>query len=120
MLGIPSSPPRSLTEHLATLPTLDDLEAEFRAEDPEFDAEMAKARDRRYAELLAEVKASRLSRITAERLKRQWTQGELAERAGMHQSNIARLERLGAPISVRSARRLAGVLGLEDYRELLP
>ncbi len=110
----------SLEEHMATLPTLQDLEAQFRAEDPCFEAEMARARDRRYAELLAEVRAGRLSRITAERLKRRWSQVDLANRAGMRQPNIARLERQGASISVRTAQRLAKTFGLADYRELLP
>ena len=106
--------------HLAALPSLDDLVEEMRASDPSFDDEFHEAEERRFEELLAEVDAGRLSRITAERLRLGLTQSELAELAGMRQPNISRLENPGAPIAIETAKRLAEGLGLEDYRVLLP
>jgi ribosome-binding protein aMBF1 (putative translation factor) len=110
----------SLGQHLASLPTLRDLAGSFRAEDPGFDSKLERARRRRYRELLKEVAAGRLNRVVAERLTRGWTQADLAARAGMKQPNVARLERVGASVSVKSAKRLADAFGIADYRELLP
>ncbi|NOZ22406.1 MAG: helix-turn-helix transcriptional regulator, partial [Planctomycetes bacterium] len=81
---------------------------------------LAAARRARYLELLAEVEANRLSRLTAERLRVRMTQAELAKRAGMAQPNISRLEKPGAAMSVSTARKLGKALGLDDYRVLLP
>jgi DNA-binding XRE family transcriptional regulator len=106
--------------HLASLPTLDDLIEEFRAEDPAFEQHYAAAHEEMYEEHLAAVRAGKLSRITAERLRLGVTQAELAERAGMLQPNISRLEKPGAPISLTTAKKLARALGLRDYRVLLP
>jgi hypothetical protein len=111
---------QALDRHLAILPTLNDLAAEFRAADATFDQELERARQQRYHELLNEVEAGRFSRIVAERLVRGWTQTELAARAGMKQPNVARLERVGSAISVKTAKRLSMAFGLADYRELLP
>jgi ribosome-binding protein aMBF1 (putative translation factor) len=106
--------------HVASLPTLDDLIQESRAQDPAFDAHYAAAEEQLYADALAEVSAGTLSRVTAERLRLGLTQAELADRAGMLQPNVSRLERSGAPISVVTARKLARALGLDDYKVLLP
>ncbi len=76
--------------------------------------------DERYGQLLSQVAAGRLNRITAERLHQGLTQNELASRTGMRQPNISRLERLGTTMHVVTAQRLAMALGLDDYRELLP
>jgi ribosome-binding protein aMBF1 (putative translation factor) len=107
-------------EHLAALPTLDDVIAQLRAKDPTLDDRLEAARRTRYRKLLEEASAGRISRITVERLRLGMTQAELAARAGMAQPNVSRLEKPGAAVSVGAARRLAGALGLADYRELLP
>ncbi|MCU0294066.1 MAG: helix-turn-helix domain-containing protein [Thermoanaerobaculaceae bacterium] len=110
----------TLEEHLAGLPTLDDLLGELRAKHAGFDEAVARAHDEAYARSLALVHDGEMTRLHAERLRAQLTQGELAERAGLRQPNVSRLERVGAPMSVRTAKRLAAALGLEDYRVLLP
>ena len=106
--------------HVASLPSLDDLIDDFRAEDPAFDEHYAAAGQELYSESLAAVEAGKLSRITAERLRLGITQAELAERAGMLQPNISRLEKPGTSISVPTAKKLAAALGLDDYKVLLP
>ena len=106
--------------HVATLPTLSDLMEGFRSQDPDFDAHYSAADDELYQESLAAVGAGELSRLTAERIRARLTQAELAERAGMQQPNISRLEKPGATIGLSTARRLAGALGLDDYKVLLP
>ena len=106
--------------HVASLPTLGDLMEDFRREDPEFDAHYAAANKELYTESLAAVGAGQLSRITAERLRLGITQAELAERAGMLQPNISRLEKPGAPMTMPTAKKLARALGLDDYKVLLP
>jgi HTH-type transcriptional regulator/antitoxin HipB len=106
--------------HVASLPTLSDLIEDARREDPEFDAHYAAADEELYRESLAAVEAGELSRITAERIRLGLTQAELAERAGMRQPNISRLEKPGAPIAVSTAKKLARVFGLDDYKVLLP
>jgi DNA-binding XRE family transcriptional regulator len=115
-----SSIPLTFEEHLASLPTLQDLFARFRRADPAFDREIEKARTRRYKDLLKEVRKGKMARLMAERLRCRLTQAELAERAGMKQPNISRLERANAVMSVATAKRLAEALGLTDYRVLLP
>ena len=106
--------------HVASLPTLSDLMEDARREDPEFDAHYTAADEELFRESLAAVDAGKLSRLTAERIRLGLTQAELAERAGMLQPNISRLEKPGAPIAVSTAKKLARVLGLEDYKVLLP
>jgi transcriptional regulator with XRE-family HTH domain len=66
------------------------------------------------------VKGGELSRITAERIRVGLTQAELAERAGMLQPNISRLEKSDDSMTVPTAKKLARALGLDDYKELLP
>lgn len=110
----------SFESHAASLPTLDDLMAEFRAEDPSFDEHYAAADEELYQETLKAVRNGELSRITAERIRFGITQAELANRASMAQPNISRLEKPGASISVTTAKKIAGALGLEDYKVLLP
>ena len=105
---------------MASLPTLDDLIDECRAEDPAFDEHYAAAEMELYQEHLAAVRAGTLTRITAERIRLGITQAELAERAGMRQPNISRLEKPGAPISLTTAKKLARALELDDYKVLLP
>ena len=106
--------------HVASLPTLSDLIEDARREDPEFDAHYAAAGEELYRESLAAVETGELSRITAERIRLGLTQAELAECAGMRQPNISRLEKPGAPIAVSTAKKLARVFGLDDYKVLLP
>ena len=106
--------------HVASLPTLSDLIEDARREDPEFDAHYAAADEELYRESLAAVEAGELSRITAERIRLGLTQAELAERAGMLQPNISRLEKSDDSMTVPTAKKLARALGLDDYKELLP
>ena len=106
--------------YVASLPTLSDLIEDARREDPEFDAHYAAAGEELYRESLAAVETGELSRITAERIRLGLTQAELAECAGMRQPNISRLEKPGAPIAVSTAKKLARVFGLDDYKVLLP
>jgi len=110
----------SFESHAASLPTLDDLMAQFRAEDPSFDEHYAAADEELYQVTLEAVRNGELSRITAERIRLGITQAELANRAGMAQPNISRLEKRGASMSVTTAKKIADALGLEDYKELLP
>ena len=112
--------PVTFDDHLASLSTLSDLLAESRRLHPDFDHHLVRARQARYQDYLAEVCKGSMSRLTAERLRCRLTQGELAQRAGMKQPNISRWEQPGTSISVRTAKRLAEALGLEDYRVLLP
>ena len=106
--------------HAASLPTLDDLIEGYREEDPSFDEHYAAADEVLYQETLEVVSAGKLSRITAERIRLGITQTELAERAGMRQPNISRLEKPGTKMSVDSAKKLAQALELDDYKVLLP
>lgn len=110
----------SFESHVESLPSLDDLMEQFRAEDPDFDKHYAAADEELYKQSLAAVEAGELSRITAERLRLKITQAELAERAGMRQPNISRLEKPGAGMTVSTAKKLARALELEDYKALLP
>jgi ribosome-binding protein aMBF1 (putative translation factor) len=107
-------------KHLALLPTLQDLKERLRAKDPDHEEHLATSRHRRYLQLLEEVEANRLSRLTAERLRLRLTQAELAEMVGMAQSNISRLEKPRAVMRISTAERLAKALELDDYRVLLP
>ncbi len=100
--------------HVASLPTLSDLIEDARREDSDFDAHYAAADEELYRESLA------VSRITAERIRLGLTQAELADRAGMLQPNVSRLENPGASMTVSTAKKLARALGLDDYKVLLP
>lgn len=61
----------------------------------------------------------RLSRLRYRRIKAGLTQEALAERAGIKQPNLQRLERPSYRGRLATYQRLADVLGC-DYRELLP
>lgn len=106
--------------HVAGLPSLEDLVARWRTRNPKFDGLLQAAREKQYREMLAEVEAGRMSRIRAERLRLRWTQAQLADRAGLKQANVSRLEKPSARLSIRTAKRLAEALKMPDYRELLP
>jgi HTH-type transcriptional regulator/antitoxin HipB len=106
--------------HLAGLPSLEDLVARWRTRNPKFDGLLQAAREKQYREMLAEVEAGKMSRIRAERWRLRWTQAQLADRAGLKQANVSRLEKPSARLSMRTAQRLAEALEISDYRELLP
>ena len=112
--------PESFEAHFAKQAPLDEVTTELREKHRGFDDQLATARKERHKELLEEVRAARLSRLTAERIYRRMTQSELAARAGMKQANISRLEHSKSVMSVSSAQRLAKALGLADYKALLP
>jgi transcriptional regulator with XRE-family HTH domain len=54
------------------------------------------------------------------RLERKLTQGQLAERAGLHRTFIGQLELGRRGINLATLPRLAQALNLDDPRELLP
>ena len=110
----------SFEHHVASLPTSQDLMAEARHEDPMFDRLLEKAKVRLHRNRVREVSRGHVSRLLVERLRRGLTQRELAMQAGMRQPNISRLEQVGEEMQPRTARRLAEVLGLRDYKVLLP
>ncbi len=112
--------PATFDEYLASLPTLQDLLASFRAGDPTFDRKFSRARVGMYKTLLQRVRKGKITRLAAERIRCRLTQAELADRVGMKQPNISRLEQPDAVMSINTAKRLARVLGLDDYRILLP
>ena len=88
--------------------------------DPAFDEHYAAAEEELYQESLEAVRAGKLSRIAAERIRIGITQAELANRANMLQPNISRLEKSGASMNVATAKKIAEALGLDDYKALLP
>lgn len=106
--------------HVAGLPSLEDLVARWRGRNPKFEGLLQAAREKQYREMLAEVEAGRISRIRAERWRLRWTQAQLADRAGLKQANVSRLEKPSTRLSIRTAKRLAEALGMPDYKELLP
>jgi DNA-binding XRE family transcriptional regulator len=59
------------------------------------------------------------AKIKQARLAAGLTQRQLAEKMGVKQPFIARLEKPGAYPTVRTLQRLAKALGLKDYRELV-
>jgi len=59
------------------------------------------------------------AKIRQARLAAGLTQRQLAERMGVKQPFIARLEKPGAYPTVRTLQKLAKSLGLKDYRELI-
>jgi ribosome-binding protein aMBF1 (putative translation factor) len=59
------------------------------------------------------------ARIKQARLAAGLTQRQLAEKMGVKQPFIARLEKPGAYPTVRTLQKLAKALGLKSYRELI-
>src|SRR6266567_5193608 len=82
--------------------SLDEFIAELRERDPEFDGH--------YEEAKAELRLGLL--LNGLRESRGWTQRELAERAGMPQSAVARYEKAGRTPSVTVLWRFAKALGV--------
>ena len=76
--------------------------------------------DREWEQKAEELIANRrLSRLRYRRIKAGLTQEALADRAGIKQPNLQRLERPSYRGRLATYQRLAAVLGC-DYRELLP
>jgi ribosome-binding protein aMBF1 (putative translation factor) len=107
-------------EHFNALPSLQELRDELHRRDARFGARVDRAKRQRFKELLKEVKQGRISRFTAERIRANLSQQGLADKSGIPQANICRMERVGYEMRVSSARRIAAALGLSDYRDLLP
>jgi len=107
-------------EHFNALPSLEELREELHRRDAKFGTRVNRAKRQRFKELLEEVKLGRISRFTAERIRANLSQQKLAEKTGIPQANICRMERVGYEMKVSSARRIAAALGLSDYRDLLP
>jgi DNA-binding XRE family transcriptional regulator len=105
---------------VAAVPTLERLVNRWRASNPNFDRLLRAAREKQYQEMLVEVEAGRMSRTRAERLRLRWTQAQLADRAGLKQANVSRLEKPSTRLSIRTAKKLAKALNMPNYRELLP
>lgn len=109
--------PSSLDSHLDSLPTLQEVLAQARQSDGEWEHSAKNAR-RALRERLRRLEGDgELSRLTAERIFRGWTQAELGEKVGMAQANISRLESANT-LTVEMAKRLASALGI-DYKDLL-
>ena len=96
----------------------DDVISSLARRSERFSEALESEREKRYREHLAEVSRGHLSRLAAERMRLRLSQSELADSAGMRQPNISRLEKNPASMSVKSAKRLSAVFGI-DYRELL-
>lgn len=78
-----------------------------------------KARDT-YAEYLrVQLTEGQISKIKYHRLLYDCSQADLASKAGIHQSNIARAEKIGHKSSIATYKRIAAALNI-DYQELLP
>ena len=106
--------------HFNSLPSLEALREELLRRDPKFCTRVDRAKKLRFNELLEDVKRGRISRLTAERIRANLSQKELADRCGIPQANISRMERVGYEMRVSSARRIAAALGMSDHRDLLP
>ncbi len=120
VISLPSEAVREYERHVRSLPTLDAVLTKLRERHATFDASVRDAREEAYRAALSAVAEGRMTRLHAERLRAGLTQSELAERAGMLQPNVSRQEKVGTPMSVGTAKRLARALGIADYRELLP
>lgn len=110
--------PIVVTDPYAGLTRLDDLIAQLTSTDAGRRAyeEANRQWEQKAAELIA---TGRLSRLRYRRIKAGLTQEALAERAGIKQPNLQRLERPSYRGRLVTYQRLAVVLGC-DYRELLP
>ena len=77
---------------------------------------MKKARDKLNVDQMEQTFALQ---IRANRLARGWTQKELAERSGMKQSGIARLERGGRP-DLRTLKKVASAFDVALVVRFVP
>lgn len=112
--------PMAFREYVGSLATLADLLAASRKLHPDFDEQLRIARETRYRTHLNQVRKGVISRLVAERLRCGMTQKELAQKVGMDQPNISRLERPGTNMNRTTAERLAKALGVGNFRDLLP
>ncbi len=60
-----------------------------------------------------------MTALEAARVDRGYTIRGLGKRAGVDHTVISRLERKDRPASIRTWRKLARALGVQDYRTLL-
>lgn len=110
--------PVVVTDPYAGLTRLDDLIAQLTSTD--VGRRAYQEADRQWEQKAADLIATgRLSRLRYRRIKAGLTQEALAERAGIKQPNLQRLERPSYRGRLATYQRLADVLGC-DYRELLP
>lgn len=79
----------------------------------------AEAEEEYRAELREELEEGKVSKIKFHRLVADLSQVELANKAGIPQSNLARAEKVGYSASVKTYKKIAKALGV-DYMELLP
>jgi DNA-binding XRE family transcriptional regulator len=108
----------STADPYAGLTSLDDLIAQLTS--TEAGRRAYEQADREWERKAQELIANRrLSRLRYRRIKAGLTQEVLAERAGIKQPNLQRLERPSYRGRLATYQRLAVVLGC-DYRELLP
>lgn len=61
-----------------------------------------------------------LSYLQAERIKQGLTQRELAQRIGMKQPQLAKIERMESTPSLATLNRYANGLGLEIHMQIVP
>lgn len=109
--------PALTADPYAGLTSLDDLIAQLTA--TEAGRRAYEQADQEWEQKAQELIANRrLSRLRYRRIKAGLTQEALAERAGIKQPNLQRLERPSYRGRLTTYQRLADVLGC-DYRELL-
>lgn len=70
------------------------------------------------ADMWQEVLDKKISKIKYFRVINELTQQALAEKLGLQQPNIARLEKLGYTPDIQTLKKLAKIFGI-DYKELL-
>jgi DNA-binding XRE family transcriptional regulator len=111
-------PPVPVADPYAGLTSLDDMFAQLTS--TEAGRRAYEQANREWEQKAEELIANgRLSRLRYRRIKAGLTQEALAERAGIKQPNLQRLERPSYRGRLATYQRLAEVLDC-DYRELLP
>ena len=111
-------PSNGMTYHCEGLADIDDIIAKYTSTDKGKKA-MQKAEDELYIELYQEVLAGKLNRVKYYRLVNNLDQKTLAQRSGIKQPNISRLEKPDYTADADTYKKLAKVFKI-NYKELLP
>ena len=111
-------PSNGMTYHCEGLTDINDVIAKYTATNKGKLA-MEKAEDELHKELYQEVLAGKLNRVKYYRLVNNLDQKTLAQRSGIKQPNISRLEKSGYTADADTYKKLAKVFKI-NYKELLP